>query len=390
MALINSRSLSVTGSRFRAVYHIRGDAQTAKMRAEDICIEETIEYPPELIPEGGIREHVFGRVEAFDQLATGEFRAVISYADEITGFELPQLLNVLFGNISMKPGIRLVAVDLSASLLAHFRGPRFGIRGLREILGIARRPLLCTATKPMGLAPAELAALAYQLALGGVDIIKDDHGLANQPFAPFTERVLRTCEAIQNANARTGGNTIYLPNVTGPLEIMLERIQFSRAAGAGGIMLIPGYCGVDFMRRVADDDSISLPIMSHPAFIGSYVLSAEFGISHRVLHGSLMRLAGADLTIFPNYVGRFSSYTRHDCREIAEGCTESMGNFPAIFPAPGGGISKDAFADMIQVYGRDVAFLMSSNLHRNSPDLATTVRSYRETLERISEYTHRH
>ncbi len=378
--------LPVTGSRFRAVYQLQGDAGTARARAQDICIEETIEYPPELVPPGDIREHVFGQVESFDPLEDGSYRAVISYADEISGYELPQLVNVLFGNISMKPGIRLVGLDLSAALLTRFKGPRFGISGLRTKLNVFGRPLLATATKPLGLSPAQLAAMAGQLALGGMDIIKDDHGLADQPFAPFKERVLRTMEAIANANAQTNGYTLYIPNVTGPFESMLERIHFAKEAGAGGLMLIPGHCGLDLMRRVADDDTIALPIMSHPAFIGSYVLSPNFGVNHRVMHGQLLRLAGADMSVFPNYVGRFASYSREDCIGIAAGCTTPMGALKPIFASPGGGIGPDSFSDMLSVYGPDVAFLMSSNLHRAGPDLAGTVRRFREVLGNLSSY----
>lgn len=388
MSIIPSHPLPVSGSRFRAVYLIQGDESLARSRAEDICIEETIEYPPELVPVGGIREHVFGRIESFEPLDETSWRAVISYADEIVGDELPQLVNVLFGNISMKPGIRLTELDLSDSLLAGFKGPRFGVPGLRKLLGVENRPLLSTATKPMGLSPAELAGMARQLALGGMDIIKDDHGLGNQVFAPFRERVLHTLEAIAEANAQTGGRTMYMPNVTGPFEVMLERIRFVREAGASagvpvGLMLIPGHCGLDFMRCVADDDSIALPMMSHPAFIGSYVLNPQQGVSHQVMHGELLRLAGADLSVFPNYIGRFASYSRNDCLGLARGCQAIMGQLRPIFPAPGGGISPDSFADMLQVYGRDVAFLMSSNLHRAGPDLAGTVKSYREMLNTL-------
>lgn len=381
MSIVSSLPLQVSGSRFQAVYQVLGDEKTARERAEDICIEETIEYPPELVPSGGIRQHIFGRIETFEVLDTQHYRASISFADEITGYEFPQLVNILFGNISMKPGIRLVRLELSQALLAHFKGPRFGIQGLRDLLGIPARPLLSTATKPLGLSAAQLAEMAYRLALGGIDIIKDDHGLADQAFAPFEERVARTAEAIANANARTGGHTLYMPNITGPFESMLERIRFAKQAGAGGLMLIPAHTGLDFMRRLADDATISLPIMSHPAFSGSYVLSPDFGVNHLVLHGQLQRLAGADLSIFPNYVGRFASYTRDDCLGITEGCNMPMGSLKSIFSAPGGGIAPESFADMVSVYGRDVTFLLSSNLHRAGPDLTDTVKRFREMLD---------
>jgi len=48
----------------------------------------------------------------------------------------------------------------------------------------------------------------------GVDLIKDDHSLADQTSAPFAERVERCQEAVVRANGETGGNALYFPNVT--------------------------------------------------------------------------------------------------------------------------------------------------------------------------------
>ena len=107
-------------------------------------------------------------------------------------------------------------------MLRSFRGPRFGRDGLRERLGVPTRPLLCTALKPLGLSPEGLAELAYRFALGGIDIIKDDHGLADQNFARFRDRVQRCAEAVARANRETGGRSIYVPNVTAPFDEILS------------------------------------------------------------------------------------------------------------------------------------------------------------------------
>ncbi len=382
MSIVPSFPLSVSGSRFRVKYHIQGDSGAALLRAKDICIEQTVEYPEDLVPAGGIRDHIFGQIEAFNPLSPDVYEVVISYADELTGGELTQFLNVMFGNISMKPGIRVVELELSEALQAQFKGPRFGVQGLRDYLGVEKRPLLFTAIKPMGLSADQLAGMAYDLASGGMDIIKDDHGLANQAFAPFKERVSRVMEAVTRANARTGSQAIYVPNISGPFESLMERVHFAYQAGAGGLMMIPGLNSLDFMRRVADDDAIALPVIMHPAYLGSYVLSPTFGVNHLVLHGQLARLSGADVSIMPNYIGRFS-YSREECQGVTQGCSIQMGQIKPIFPGPGGGISPESFADMLNVYGRDVAFLISGNLHRYSDDLKMNVRVFREMIEKL-------
>jgi hypothetical protein len=46
-----------------AVYHLTGDKAEARAKAEDITIEQTIEFPADLAPEGDIRDHIIGRIE---------------------------------------------------------------------------------------------------------------------------------------------------------------------------------------------------------------------------------------------------------------------------------------------------------------------------------------
>ena len=373
-------TLALCGERFHVNYRLTGDAREARARAEDICIEQTIEFPAALVTGGGIRGQIFGRIESLEPAGANVHIATISYAVETSGFELPQLLNVIFGNTSIKPGVRVERLALSPRLLAAFRGPRFGVAGIRRLVGAPKRPLLATALKPMGLPAATLADIAYRFALGGMDLIKDDHGLANQSFTPFRERVERCAEAVARANRETGGHCLYLPNITGPFEVVLEHARFAKQAGAGGFLVSPGLIGLDTLRRLADDDGLALPIMSHPALQGSFVTGDDSGMAHEVIFGQIARLAGADASIFPNYGGRFA-FTREQCRAIAEACAEPMGAWPAILPTPGGGMDLARIPDMLDTYGRDVVLLIGGALHQGG-DITANTRRFRELVER--------
>ncbi len=367
--------------RFSVVYRIFGNEKEARAKAEDICIEQTVEFPADEVPDGIIRDRVFGRIESFDRHDAESFTAVISYAVEIAAGELTQLLNVIFGNSSIKPGIRVERLELPEPLLKHFKGPRFGREGLRKLLNVPNRPLLATAVKPMGLSCPELADLAYQFAVGGMDIIKDDHGLTDQCCSPFEERVKRCAEAVHRANKETGRPSIYVANITAPNSEVRKRALTAKKAGAGGLMVAPGLIGFDLMRELADDSGIGLPIMTHPALQGSFVTSSN-GISHGVIFGQLARLAGADATIFPNFGGRFS-FSRDECKEIVTGTVEPMGHLKTIFPAPGGGMSLDKVPDMLETYGQDLIFLIGGGLFKHGPDLIENCRYFRKMVEAI-------
>ena len=364
----------IEDSRFKVAYKVFGSEKEALERAKDICVEQTVEFPEELVPEGLIRDYILGRIETFEKAGEDEYLAEISYHVETSAFEFTQLLNVLFGNISIKPFIRVEKLMLNKELLQMFKGPRFGIKGLREIMGVPERPILATALKPMGLSSKALADLAYQFALGGIDLIKDDHGLSDQRFAPYEERVRLCAEAVAKANAETGRKSIYVPNITAPYMDLVNRARYARDCGAGGVLIAPGITGFDAMKAISENDELNLPVVCHPSFMGSFV-TGPYGISHHALFGQIVRLAGADATIYPNYGGRFS-FSKQECKSIAEASSQQMGTLKPIFPCPGGGMSIEKVPDMLETYGRDVVFLIGGGLFKNGPDLVENCRYF--------------
>jgi ribulose-bisphosphate carboxylase large chain len=215
------------------------------------------------------------------------WEAVVRYSDDTAGGELPQLLNVIFGNTSIKEHVMVMDLVLSPALLGKFLGPRFGTRGLRQVCGVPVGPMLMTALKPMGTGVAQLAEMAYAFAKGGIDVIKDDHGLANQRYAPFEERVRACAAAVRRANAETGRRCVYAPCLNAPAHLVVQRAKFAKAAGAGAVLMIPGITGLDTMRHLAEDPDFNLPVISHPAILGAMLgggsQHAVRGFSHKVL-----------------------------------------------------------------------------------------------------------
>ncbi len=187
---------------------------------------------------------------------------------------------------------------------------------------------------------------------------------------------------MNEANEKTGLKCLYIPNISGPVTEILERAAYAKEGGAGGVMLIPGLVGLDFIRVLAEDDSFGLPIMHHPAFHGTYVHNPIQGFSFGCWYGQLPRLAGSDFTVYPNFGGRFS-YPREGVKQIIEQTTAPMGHLRTIFPTPGGGMTFENIPEMLEVYGRDVVFLMGGGLFRGGNDLADNCRKFRELVERV-------
>jgi len=372
---------NLSGDRYSVDYLLTMNKYKARALAEHICYEQTVEFPGDLIPDGEIKNQIVGRVESVTKIDKNRFVAKISFAVEITGFEFTQFLNNLFGNISILPDIRIIDIDIPESLSRISKGPRFGKNGIRDLFK-TNRPLICTALKPLGLSSDELADQAYQFAAGGIDLIKDDHGICNQKFSPFEERLLKCTDAIKKANQKYGTKTLYLPNISGNFDKIKEWAVKAKKAGAGGLLIAPGLVGMDTMKCIAEDDSISLPIMAHPAFAGTYVVSEGNGISHGVFYGQLMRLAGADITIFPNFSGRFS-FSKEECIDIADNCSKPIKGIKSILPAPGGGMTTERLPELIDVYNKDLMLLIGGGLHRYSDDIKRNSEHFREMVEKI-------
>ena len=141
---------------------VEGEHPEAKAR--EIAYEQTVELPPECV-EAEVARRVVGRVEQLRPAGEARWETVIGYPALALGEDATQLLNALFGNISLKSGIRITNIEWPDSVLGHYAGPWYGIDGLRWLCGVSEpRPLVCGALKPMGLSSEELARLCSRMA----------------------------------------------------------------------------------------------------------------------------------------------------------------------------------------------------------------------------------
>lgn len=375
--------------RFRVTYRIRaGNLPEAEARAADITLEQTVEIPRDVVPRGYVEDTILGRVEAVAETAQCVFQAQISYSPDSVGHSLPQMLNVIFGNSSLQQGIKVVGLALGPTMQARFPGARYGAAGLRRLTGRARAGYLCPVLKPMGCSGAELAALAETAVLAGADIIKEDHGLADQPAAPFASRVPRIAEAVARANAvrQARGDptrSLYFANLGGSTQSVRQMAHLAKESGADGLLVIPGLQGFDTMAALSRDTALNLPVLAHPAFLGAHVLSADHGFSHAMMFGVLMRLAGADISVFPNQGGRFA-FSRAECDEIVVAC---RGDGPgiAILPSPGGGMTPDRMPELAAAYGPDTVYLLGGSLLRAGGAMGSVIAGLRNVLDRVAQ-----
>lgn len=367
--------------RFYVTYRVTpDDARPIEAHAKDICIEETVEIPEDCVPKGHWEAGIVGIVEKITERPGNptDYDVRISYRTDIANDAIPNLLNVLFGNISIRRGIKIIGVEFTDAQLKAFGGPRFGIGGLRRDLHVHGRPLATTAIKPLGLSSKELAKLCGGYARGGLDVIKDDHGLIDQHFHPFEERVTRIQEEIRNANARTRGITHYYPMIAGRFDQVEAQMAFAKAEGCYGVLVPPMLIGPDTGFHLAR--KYDLAVMTHPTFTGTHFHDPRHGMTPAILLGTLFRLFGADISVFPNSGGRFT-FTYQECQDAASALREPLGTLKTCFPSPAGGMTIEKVGAMVDAFGNDTALLIGGALLRYSPDPEVSARAFLTALE---------
>ncbi|MEK7388152.1 MAG: RuBisCO large subunit C-terminal-like domain-containing protein [Elusimicrobiota bacterium] len=359
--------------RLIAVYEVAGPAAEAEKTARAIAYEETVEVPLDFPLKASIRENVVGRVAAVAPTHEGRWRVEVDFPAALAGGRLGAFLNLVYGNASLWTDVRLVDVRFPASFLGSFSGPNFGLRGLRELLGVQGRPLLATALKPMGSTNEEFAAAAAAFARGGGDIVKDDQNIVDTSLESFRSRV----DAIAKALSRENKSCLYFPHLSAPQEELEERLKFILDRGLRGVLICPAIVGLDTLRRLAA--SHRAVFMAHPAYSGAFYAQRSQGIEHSLYLGTLMRLAGADISVFPNAGGRFS-FTRDECLSITAKARAPFGHLAAMWPAPGGGMGLGDAETMAADFGTDAIWLVGGRLlmHAGGPEAGA--RAFREKV----------
>ncbi|HET6579299.1 MAG TPA: RuBisCO large subunit C-terminal-like domain-containing protein [Gemmatimonadales bacterium] len=360
----------------RVTYLVRATAGQVAARAEALLLEQAVELPRAAVRDRWVAEHILGCVEEIRAVEDGVHRVTIAHPLATAAADPAQLLNVLFGNSSLQPDLLLEDVELPDAAFDWLPGPRAGIAGLRELAGVAGRPLLAAALKPMGLGPARLAELCGTFARAGIDVVKDDHGLADHPFCPFEARVEACLGAVEEAARETGRRAVYVPNLIGTPERIGRQLEFARRAGVGAALMSPMLQGLPLLHQLASEAD-GLPLIAHPA-LGGVLRAAE-----AVLFGKLFRWYGADAVVFPHVGGRFS-FSPDTCRTLAAALRSKHPRVRAAFPMPAGGLRVEQIGDLLEFYGPDCILLVGGSLYQAGDALFERTRSLVERVARAT------
>jgi ribulose-bisphosphate carboxylase large chain len=322
---------------------------------------------------------------------------------------MPQILSSIAGNIfGMKDvaNIRLMDINFPRKLVNSFKGPRYGIDGIRKILGVSRRPLVGTIVKPkVGLSEKQHSEVAYDAWAGGLDIVKDDENLSSMSFNKFKKRINLTLKKRDRAEKETGEKKIYMPNCTAETFEMLKRAEYVKQNGGEYCMVDILTCGWSSLQTFRNN--VRSVIHAHRAGHGAFTRYEKQGITMLAI-AKIARLIGVDqLHIGTANVGKMEGSASDVCEiedEIEKRFITERGHVleqrwhdvKPVFAVASGGLHPGGTAKVMRYMGKNIVMQYGGGCHGHPDGTFAGAKAIRQSVDAsmkgigLAEYAKKH
>jgi ribulose-bisphosphate carboxylase large chain len=319
---------------------------------------------------------------AFDVGADGRVR--VAYPDEL--FEdgnVAQVLSCIAGNImGMKAveRIRLEDCEWPEPLATTFPGPQFGSSVREDLFDAGDRPILATVPKPkVGLTTDQHAQVGYEAWVGGIDLLKDDENLTDQPFNPFHDRLTESLAARDRAEEETGEPKSYLVNVTAETTAMLDRVDAVASAGGEYVMVdvvTAGWSAVQSVRERCERHGLA--IHAHRAMHAAFDRVDDHGVSMRVL-AQVARLCGVDQ--IHTGTADLGKLENEDSVGINEWLASDLHGTNDVLPTASGGLHPGLVPELLDRLGTNLCVQAGGGVHGHPDGTAAGARAFRQAVD---------
>ncbi|MFW9895487.1 MAG: RuBisCO large subunit C-terminal-like domain-containing protein [Candidatus Thorarchaeota archaeon] len=303
----------------------------------------------------------------------------------VKGMGIPMLFSTVIGNISITHGLKLVDLAFPKEWLKDFKGPKFGIDGLRDLLKIPERPLLNNMVKPCTGHTAEVAAdLVYKAAVGGCDVVKDDELISDPSFNRLEDRIVKVMEAVDKADSEKGEKTLYTINITTKFPEMFEYADKMIELGANALMINYLTTGFEALRQIAEDPSIKVPILGHMDFGGAYFGGFWTGLTSMLTFAKLPRICGADTVVIPAPYGK-AEILEERYEQNLKALRYPFQHIRPTLPMPSGGITQGMVEKCIKEAGYDILIGSGGGIHSHPDGPIAGARAFRQAIDAVMQ-----
>ncbi|MFX1412101.1 MAG: RuBisCO large subunit C-terminal-like domain-containing protein [Promethearchaeota archaeon] len=303
----------------------------------------------------------------------------------IKGMGIPMLFTTVIGNISITHGLKLVDLAFPKAWLEDFKGPKFGIDGIRKLMNIPKRPLLNNMVKPCTGHTCDVAAdLVYKAAVGGCDVVKDDELISDPSFNTLEDRIVSVMEAVDRADAEKGEKTLYTINITTKFPEMFEYADKMIELGANALMINYLTTGYEALRQIAEDPSIKVPILGHMDFGGAYFGGEWTGMTSMLTFGKLPRICGADSVVIPAPYGK-AEIIDERYEQNLKALRYPLQHIKPTLPMPSGGITPGMVEKCIKDAGTDILIGSGGGIHSHPDGPISGAKAFRQAIDAVLE-----
>ena len=295
---------------------------------------------------------------------------------------MPNILSSVAGNVfglrDLK-NLRLNDIKIPEKLLKSFKGPKYGIPGIRKILKVKKRPLVGTIIKPkLGLTTKDHVKVAHDAWVGGIDIVKDDENLSSQTFNRFEERLRKTVRANEKAEKETGEKKIYMINITSESEEMVRRAKLVENYGNEYAMVDIITIGWSALQTLRNKD-FDLVLHAHRAQHAAFTKNHKHGISMKVV-AKLTRIVGMDQLHVGTAVGKMSE-TKEEVLDNCKALKEKMWKFKPVMPVASGGLNPIDIPELVKIFGNDFVVQMGGGIHAHPSGTNAGAKAVRQAVD---------
>jgi len=341
----------------------------------------------------------------FTKVGNNEWIVRIAYPVHIfEEWNMPGFLASVAGNVfGMKrvEWLRLEDLYLPERFLRDFKGPAFGIKGVRKKLGIEKRPLYGVVPKPkVGYSPEEVEHLAYELFSGGADFLKDDENITSPWYNRFEERAERITGVMEKVENETGEKKTWFANITADIREMERRLEILADLGNPHAMVdvvITGWAALEYIRDLAEDYDIA--IHAHRAMHAAFDRNPKHGISMFVL-AKLFRVIGVDqLHIGTAGVGKLEggkwevvqnkriiteSHYKPEENDVIH-MEQKFYHMKPVFPTSSGGLHPGNIEPVIRTLGTDLVLQLGGGTMGHPDGPKAGAMAARQAIDAIME-----
>ncbi len=309
-----------------------------------------------------------------------------------TNLSVPMMLLTVSGNAFVfGDHVKLLDVYFPKEVAERFKGPKFGIKGIREKKGIPDRPMALHIIKPkMGMTPEQTANQVFQTAMGGADFAKDDEMLSELGNSSWEKRLEAVLKAVDKAEKETGNRLTYMLSITDSYKNLIPKAKRAVKLGAEGI-LVAYSAGPAALRALAEDPEIDVPILLHI----SHMLAGLHHINFPT-YSKLCRICGADMMLSPCIWTTIPAVSPEECARNYQEMVAPFYNIKRTFPMPAAGMYPGLIPVLMEEFGNDMIIPAGGGMLGHPMGYTEGAMAWRQAIDatmkgvKLSEYAKDH